>query len=82
MTPEQFVADLASENEVALARLGEKSALGEATQLTVRALLELPSDVRLAALAEQDVVRRAVAMDDPALVRVGERLGDRDQAGQ
>ena len=32
---------------------------------------------RLAALAEQDVVRRAVAVHDAPLVRVRERLGDR-----
>ena len=37
---------------------------------------------RLAALAEQDVVRRDVAVHDAVLVRVRERLGDRDEVRQ
>ena len=37
---------------------------------------------RLAALAEQDVVRGAVAVHDPSFVCVGERLGDHHDARQ
>jgi len=44
---------------------------------------DAPVDQRgLAALAEDDVVRRAVAVHDAALVRVREGLGDRDQVRQ
>jgi len=61
--------------------LGRQPGIGAARRVEVAR--DAPVDQRrLAALAEQDVVRRAVAVHHVALVGIRQRLGDRDQVRQ